>query len=134
MNEAAPEGTYIGLRYLISFQPRMAPFSILEAALVLQLVESIFWGIYVCTLGFCLKALLRTQNRWKKSAEISKPMLAVTIVMGCVATFDVFLTFVINLNAFALYDGPGGPLDAINNTAGWMDVMGVNPASASKTR
>ncbi|KAJ7911402.1 hypothetical protein B0H13DRAFT_2328370 [Mycena leptocephala] len=57
-------------------------------------------GIYVVTLGFCLKALLRTKNRWKRSGEISKPMLVVTILMGCIATFDMCLTFAINLNAF----------------------------------
>ncbi|KAJ7119029.1 hypothetical protein C8R44DRAFT_536202, partial [Mycena epipterygia] len=92
--------------------------------LLSQLLESIFWGVYVVTLGFCLKELLRTQNRWKKAAEISKPMLAVTILMGVIATFDLCLTFVINLNAFVFYDGPGGPKAAFDNTSGWLDVMG----------
>ncbi|KAJ6566306.1 hypothetical protein B0H19DRAFT_871660, partial [Mycena capillaripes] len=88
-------------------------------------LESIFWGIYVVTLGFCLKALLRTQNRWKRPAEISKPMLVVTVLMGCIATFDMCLTFAINLNAFVFYHGPGGPKAAFDNTSGWMDVMGT---------
>jgi hypothetical protein len=52
-------------------------------------------------------------------------MLVVTILMGCIATFDMCLTFAINLNAFVLYDGPGGPKAAFDNTSGWMDVMGV---------
>ncbi|KAJ7130939.1 hypothetical protein C8R46DRAFT_1202025 [Mycena filopes] len=93
-----------------------------ESQLLAQLLESIFWGIYVITLGFTLKALLRIQNRWKRSAEISKPMLFVVIFMGCVATFDMCLTFVINLNAFVFYDGPAK--EAFDNTSGWLDVMG----------
>jgi hypothetical protein len=97
-----------------------------ETELFAQLFEAIFWGIYVITLGFCLKALLRTQNRWKRSAEISKPMLVVAILMGCVATFDMCLTFAVNLNAFVFYDGPGGPKAAFDNTSGWMDVMSVS--------
>jgi hypothetical protein len=52
-------------------------------------------------------------------------MLVVTILMGSIATFDMCLTLAINLNAFVLYDGPGGPKAAFENTSGWMDVMGV---------
>jgi hypothetical protein len=98
-----------------------------EPLLLTQFFESIFWGLYVITLSFCLKALLRVpgQNRWKRTAEISKPMLVVTILMGSIATFDMCLTLAINLNAFVLYDGPGGPKAAFENTSGWMDVMGV---------
>lgn len=103
----------------------MAPLPVAESQLLAQFFESIFWGIYVITLGFCLTALLRTQNRWKGLSEISKPMLIVTILMGCVATFDLCLTFVINLNAFVFYDGPGGPKAAFDDTSGWLDVMGV---------
>ncbi|KAJ7879443.1 hypothetical protein B0H13DRAFT_2300539 [Mycena leptocephala] len=103
----------------------MAPFSPAKSQLLTQLLESIFWGIYVVTLGFCLKALLRTQNRWKRPAEMCKPMLVVTILMGCIATFDMCLTFAINLNAFVFYDGSGGPKAAFDNTSGRMDVMGT---------
>lgn len=103
----------------------MPPLSAAESQLLAQLFESIFWGIYVVTLGFCLTALLRTQNRWRKLAEISKPMLSVAIIMGCVATFDACLTSWINLDAFVFYDGPGGPQVAFDNTSGWKDVMGV---------
>ncbi|KAF8205928.1 hypothetical protein K438DRAFT_2014309 [Mycena galopus ATCC 62051] len=103
----------------------MAPLSPAESQLLTQLLESIFWGIYVVTLGFCLQALLRIQNRWKKPIEISKPMLAVAVIMGCIATFDMCLTFAININAFVFYDGPGGPKAAFDNTSGWMDVMGT---------
>ncbi|KAJ7613535.1 hypothetical protein FB45DRAFT_802866 [Roridomyces roridus] len=89
--------------------------------LLTQFLECIFWGIYIVTLGFCLRALLR----WKtNSGEISKTMLVVTLLMACVATFDMVLTFLINLNAFVFYDGPGGPKAAFDNTSGWMDIMG----------
>ncbi|KAF7352266.1 hypothetical protein MVEN_01190300 [Mycena venus] len=96
-----------------------------ESQLLAQFLECIFWGLNIVTLGFCLQALLRTQNRWKRAEEISKPMLCVAIFMGCVATFDMCLTFVINLNAFVFYDGPGGPKAAFDNTSGWLDVMGT---------
>ncbi|KAJ7913680.1 hypothetical protein B0H13DRAFT_1612331 [Mycena leptocephala] len=72
---------------------------------------------------FCLKALFRGQNRWKRPAEISRPMLVVTILIGCIATFDMCLTFATNLNAFVFYDGPEGLKDAFDNTSGWMDSI-----------
>ncbi|KAJ6482981.1 hypothetical protein C8R47DRAFT_1133449 [Mycena vitilis] len=103
----------------------MAQFPPAESQLITQFLESIFWGIYVVTFAFCLAALLRTQNRWMRPAEVSKPMLVVTILMGCIATFDVCLTFLINLNAFVFYNGPGGPKAAFDNTSGWMDIMGT---------
>ncbi|KAJ6615589.1 hypothetical protein B0H10DRAFT_55468 [Mycena sp. CBHHK59/15] len=102
----------------------MATLTVVEFQLLSQLLQAIFFGIYAVTLGFCLKALLRTQNRWKRATEINRPMLVVTLVMGCVATFDTCLTFAINVNALALYDGPGGPKAAFDNTSGWMDIMG----------
>ncbi|KAJ7462009.1 hypothetical protein FB451DRAFT_1496366 [Mycena latifolia] len=80
----------------------MASLSPAESQLFAQLLESIFWGIYVVSLGFCLKALLRTQNRWKRSNEISKTMLVVVIIMGCIGTFDM------------------GPKAAFDNTSGWL--------------
>jgi hypothetical protein len=103
----------------------MAPLSAAASQLLAQLLESIFWGIYVVTLGFCLKALLRTQNRWKRPAEVSKSMLLVAILTGCVATFDLCLTFLMSLNTFVFSDGPEGL--ALDNTVGggWVDFMGV---------
>ncbi|KAJ7695280.1 hypothetical protein B0H14DRAFT_3042464 [Mycena olivaceomarginata] len=91
-----------------------------EPLLLTQFFESIFWGLYVITLSFCLKALLRVpgQNRWKRPAEISKPMLVHRDVR-------YVLDLAINLNAFVFYDGPGGPKAAFDNTSGWMDVMGT---------
>ncbi|KAJ7061150.1 hypothetical protein C8F01DRAFT_1288369 [Mycena amicta] len=97
-----------------------------EAQLYTQLLEAIFWGFHIVSLVFCLKALLRSpKGGWKRSKEISKVMLCVVLLMACIGTFDLGLTFAVNLNALVFYTGPGGPDAAFNNTSGWMDLMSV---------
>ncbi|KAJ7229817.1 hypothetical protein GGX14DRAFT_309977, partial [Mycena pura] len=104
-----------------------------EAQLLTQLFEAIFFGLYTVSLGFCLQALLRAPNGWKKTSEISKTMLVVTLLMGFFATFDLCLTFIENINALALYHGPGGSAEAFQQTASWIDLMGnINVISQTK--
>ncbi|KAJ7252861.1 hypothetical protein C8J57DRAFT_1349556 [Mycena rebaudengoi] len=96
-----------------------------EYLLLALFLESIFWGINAVTLGFCLEALLRTQNRWKRGAEISKPMLFFAVLMGCVATFDTGTSFVLSLRTLAFHDGFLGPNLPVEDSSGWLGVMGT---------
>ncbi|KAF7296895.1 hypothetical protein MIND_00921300 [Mycena indigotica] len=92
-----------------------------EAQLYTLLVESIFWGLHVVSLVFCLRCLLRVEDRWKKAAEISKVMLCVVLLMACIGTLDLVMTMAANLNTLAARDGPGNSF----NSSGWIDIIGV---------
>jgi membrane associated rhomboid family serine protease len=96
-----------------------------EVQLYALLLESIFWGVHIISLCFCLKVLLRTRSQWRRRPEISKVMLAVVLLMACIGTLDTFLTFAQNLKALVYYDGPGGPDAVYNDTSGWMHLLGV---------
>ncbi|KAJ6530586.1 hypothetical protein B0H19DRAFT_1273588 [Mycena capillaripes] len=75
--------------------------------------------------GFCLEALLRTENRWKRGAEISKPMLFFAVLMGCVSSFDTATSFVLSLRTLAFHDGFWGPNLPVEDSSGWLGVMGT---------
>ncbi|KAJ7903229.1 hypothetical protein B0H13DRAFT_2274836 [Mycena leptocephala] len=96
-----------------------------EVQLYALLLESIFWGLHIVSLCFCLSVLLRTRNQWRRRPEISKVMLAVVLLMACIGTFDTFLTFAQSLKALVYYDGPEGPDAVYNDTSGWMHLLGV---------
>ncbi|KAJ6559624.1 hypothetical protein B0H19DRAFT_1069366 [Mycena capillaripes] len=96
-----------------------------EYLLLALFLESIFWGINAVTLGFCLEALLRTQNRWKRGAEISKPMLFFAVLMGCVSSFDTGTSFVLGLRTLAFHDGFRGSNLPVEDSSGWLGVMGT---------
>ncbi|KAF8055306.1 hypothetical protein FPV67DRAFT_1458974 [Lyophyllum atratum] len=87
----------------------MSSASFVRAQLPVQLLGPLFYGIYVVTFGFCMKALLRHPQGWEKWAEISKTMF----IVACLTAF------------FAAFDGPGSPAAAYNGTTSWMNIMGT---------
>ena len=101
-------------------------------------------GIYLVTLGLCLRALLLEREKLvpKPMREIKWGMLFVAFLMAVFATLDgnciichckvIFLTncdhavaFGLrhNLDAFVFYQGPGGAAAEFGNISYWVNVM-----------
>ena len=104
-------------------------FPITEAQLTGLFVESITFGIHIVTLGYCLHALFRKGGRWKRWSDVHWGMVAVSLTLFIVATFDVTLGFYHNVKAFVFYTSPGGALDEFTNISEWVNVCRVGNLS-----
>ncbi|KAJ6529983.1 hypothetical protein DFH09DRAFT_1411391 [Mycena vulgaris] len=69
--------------------------------------ESVLYGIYLVTCGFCLKTLFTDKARLKRLSDINWAMVIVISVLFSIATVDAVLQFYRNLHTFATTDGPG---------------------------
>ncbi|KAF9484175.1 hypothetical protein BDN70DRAFT_989801 [Pholiota conissans] len=63
------------------------------AQLVGLFVESIFYGIYLVTFGYCLQALFRKPYGWKHSSEINFASVFVALSLFFVGTINLALAF-----------------------------------------
>ncbi|KAF8185731.1 hypothetical protein BJ912DRAFT_1060553 [Pholiota molesta] len=101
----------------------MAPsFPITEAELTGSFSESVLWGFHIITLGFCMQALLRSKNQWKKSRDINWAMVAVSLALFINASFDVLLGFYHTLLAFVFFQGEGGATGAYTDISEWINI------------
>ncbi|THG98149.1 hypothetical protein EW026_g4000 [Hermanssonia centrifuga] len=102
-----------------------AAFPITVAQIVALFMESIFYGIYLVTLGHCLKALLCKKDKFifKSRREIKWIMVIVAFLMATFATLDVAFGLRHNLDAFIYYTGPGGATAEFGNITYWVNVM-----------
>ncbi|KAJ7983269.1 hypothetical protein DFH06DRAFT_1081455 [Mycena polygramma] len=102
----------------------MEQFPITEAQIVALFLESVFWGIYSITFVLCLRSLL-FKSSWepKRLTELNWPMLLVALGMCTFATLDVAIGLMHNIQAFALYDGPGGASEKFSDISNWVNVV-----------
>ncbi|KAJ6528823.1 hypothetical protein B0H19DRAFT_1083166 [Mycena capillaripes] len=84
----------------------MSSLPISEAQLLTQFLEAICFGIYVVSLGFCLQALLRAPDGWKKASEINKTMRIVTLL--------------IEPQCVGFLSGTRGSAEAFKQTTSWI--------------
>jgi hypothetical protein len=116
----------------------MGQLSRVQAQLLCSLLQPLFYGIYVVTLGSCLKALLRRlepnhgsqlegtlSSRWRKPSDINKPMVVVAILMAIIATLDVVITFMIGWRAFTTADSTTSAEEILATDSGWINIVGV---------
>jgi hypothetical protein len=117
----------------------MGQLSKVQAQLLCNLLQPLFYGVYVVTLGFCLEALLRrlepnhgsTQlegtlsSQWRKPSDVNKPMLVVAILMAIIATLDVVITFMIGWRAFTTADSTTSAEEILATDSGWINIVGV---------
>lgn len=100
-------------------------FGITAAQTVAVFIESVLYGIYLVSLGYCLRALLFDPHshglQWKK--EINFVMLTVTLLLWVVSTLDLALGLRHNLEAFVYYSGPGGPTAVFLEISSWINIM-----------
>ncbi|PSR70619.1 hypothetical protein PHLCEN_2v13507 [Hermanssonia centrifuga] len=100
-------------------------FPITTAQIVALFMESIFFGIYLVTLGYCLRALLCKKDKlvFKSRREIKWVMLVMALLMAIFATLDVAFGLRHNLDAFVYYQGPGAAAQEFNDITYWVNVM-----------
>ncbi|KAJ7205008.1 hypothetical protein GGX14DRAFT_543993 [Mycena pura] len=99
-------------------------FPLTEAQIIGNWFETLAYGIYFVTCGFCARALLviGSEGRWRKPNEVNWFMLSVAILLFVVGTFDVIIGLVHNLQAFVFFKGAGGAAQELMNISNWIDV------------
>ncbi|KAJ7786754.1 hypothetical protein B0H14DRAFT_3893541 [Mycena olivaceomarginata] len=98
--------------------------SLSEAQLLGNWFETLTYGMYFVTCGFCARTLLciGPEDRWRRPSEIRWLILSVGIALFVVATFDVIIGLLHNLQAFAFYTGEGGAAQELADISGWINV------------
>lgn len=104
-------------------------FPIDEAQLVALFMESVAYGVYLVTLGQCLRILLwgsaSRDGGLSLKRNINWPMLIVALLLATFATLDVAFGLRHVLDAFIYYKGPGGAKAEFANISYWIQVMKV---------
>ncbi|KAJ6629582.1 hypothetical protein B0H10DRAFT_1985979 [Mycena sp. CBHHK59/15] len=86
-------------------------------------LESVFYGVYLVTCGFCAQALFTTQQRLRRCSELNWAMIIVMSTIFAIATVDVVLQFFRNLRTFATADGPGDATKDFTNISDPINVV-----------
>ncbi|KAF9255125.1 hypothetical protein L218DRAFT_803712, partial [Marasmius fiardii PR-910] len=90
-------------------------------------MESILYGIYLVSFGYCLRAILfqkaYTPSGFRLKNNINWILLVFALLLGLVATNDVAFGLRHNLDAFAYYKGPGGAVEELQDISYWVSVM-----------
>ena len=116
--------------------PWMGQLSKVQVQLLSGFLQALFYGIYIVTLGFGLKALLRCLkpnqvsqsgllSQWRKPSDMNKPMLIVTIFMAIIATLDLVVTFTRGWRGFTADDNIRSAEEILGTHTGWTDILGV---------
>jgi hypothetical protein len=105
-----------------------AHFPVDEAQLVKLFMTSVTYGIYLVTLGMCIRALFWEQSR--RRTHHNWPFIVVTALMFVFATFDVSFALRHNMDAFIFYKGPGGPNAEFEDISNIVNVMTVSARSS----
>ncbi|KAJ7712069.1 hypothetical protein B0H14DRAFT_3019602 [Mycena olivaceomarginata] len=98
--------------------------SLSEAQLLGNWFETLTYGMYFVTCGFCARKLLciGPEDRGRRPSEIRWFILSVGITLFVIATFDVVIGLLHNLQAFAFYTGGGGAAKELSDISGWINV------------
>ncbi|KAJ7886671.1 hypothetical protein B0H13DRAFT_2044062 [Mycena leptocephala] len=86
-------------------------------------LESVLYGIYLVTCGFCLQKLLTSQHGLKQLRELNWPMLVVVFLLFGIATVDAVLQFYRNLHTFQIANGPGDATEDFTNISDPINVV-----------
>ena len=107
--------------------PSMAndKFPVDEAQLVTLFMQCIAYGIYLVTLGLCIRALFWGSTG--KKDRYNWPLIVVAGFMFVFATLDVAFGLRHNLDAFIFYKGTGGANAEFEDISYWVNVMKVRP-------
>ena len=100
-----------------------ARFPVDEAQIVALFMEAVAYGVYLVTLGLCVRALF--WGRAGRKERINWPLVVVAALMAVFATLDVAFGLRHNLDAFIFYKGPGGADAEFEDISYWVNVMKV---------
>ncbi|KAJ7205004.1 hypothetical protein GGX14DRAFT_569155 [Mycena pura] len=101
-----------------------AEFPLTEAQLTGNWFETLTYGMYFVTCGFCARTLLfiGPEQRWRKPSEIRWFILSVAVVLFVVGTFDVVIGLLHNLQAFVFFRGTGGAAQELTDISNWINI------------
>ncbi|RPD56570.1 hypothetical protein L227DRAFT_508327, partial [Lentinus tigrinus ALCF2SS1-6] len=81
-------------------------------------------GIDLITVAYGLRVLLWTRDwHFKGRTRISWIMVGTTIAMFTIATLEMALGLLHNLQAFIYYTGPGGAIAEFDDISSWVNVV-----------
>lgn len=99
---------------------------IASAQLATLFAQSVCYGLYVVTVGFTIRYLLRTVSsptRWRRPDEIRWFFVIIAVALFVNCTFNMALTFVRVIGAFVDFDGEAG--DYFSQVSSWINVVKV---------
>ncbi|EKM79155.1 hypothetical protein AGABI1DRAFT_113763 [Agaricus bisporus var. burnettii JB137-S8] len=98
-------------------------FPITAAQLAGNFCETLFYGMYLVTSGFCARSLLFTgcghEERWLRPDEIRWMMVVIASLLFVICTFDVAIGLLHNFHAFVQSDNPEKEL---LNLGDWINI------------
>lgn len=100
------------------------PFSLEECQLVAVFMTSVAYGVYLVTLGMCVRTLFWPQSGDRRTS-INRPLAAAMVLMAVFATFEAAFTLCFALEGFIYRNGPGGPTAVFKHVSSWVNVMKV---------
>lgn len=103
----------------------MPPFSVPGAYLVALCTESFFYGMHVITFATCMRIWYRRYKR-SSSDSTSWPWVMIAVCQLILGTLHVALTCYLNVWAFVLYHGNGGPDAIFLLLSGWLSGTRVS--------
>ena len=104
-------------------------FPVDEAQIVALFMESVAYGIYLVTLGLCIRALFWGSTG--KKDRYNWPLIVVAGLMCIFATLDTAFGLRHNLDAFIFYKGSGGANAEFEDISYWVNVMKVRTILAN---
>jgi hypothetical protein len=105
----------------------MSSLSLPAAELVAQTFGCVMYGIYLVTLGLAGRVLLTKDSgqQWRRGSEIKWVLVAVSVLLFVNATLDLVVATITVVQAFVLYQGPGGPSHIFTHGSGWQTMTKV---------
>jgi hypothetical protein len=97
-------------------------FPVDEAQLIKVFMEAVAYGVYLVTVGMCVRALF-WENIGRRRERLNWPLIVVAALMCTFATMDVSFGLRHNLDAFIFYKGSGGPNAEFEDISYWVNVM-----------
>ncbi|KAJ7305629.1 hypothetical protein DFH08DRAFT_902483 [Mycena albidolilacea] len=102
----------------------MSSLSLPAAELVAQTLGCVMYGIYLVTLGLAGRVLLTKDSgqQWRRGSEIKWVLVVVSVLLFVNATLDLVVATITLVQAFVLYQGPGGPSHIFTHGSGWQTM------------
>lgn len=112
----------------------MSSFPTDEAHLASLFSESVLYGLFIATFIGLLRAVLLRGATFRAAAPVRWSLLAVACAMFVVASVDIALNLLHDLNAFIYYQGPGGPIGEFSKISHWIQITRVSTTYSAGTR
>jgi hypothetical protein len=101
-------------------------FPITAAQLAGNFCETLFYGMYLVTCGFCARSLLFTSGghgkRWLRTDEIRWMTVVISSLLFIICTFNLFIGLLHNFRAFVKSDNPE---KEFLNLGDWINITRV---------